>query len=72
MAIDPDSARACSYLAEVKVQPTRLGETHAATQIGETEQASADRCPKALGTRVKVAEIQFHHEVTNQFLWSLF
>ena len=32
-----------SYIAEVKVQPTRLGETHAATQIGETEQASADR-----------------------------
>jgi glutamine synthetase len=32
----------------------------------------AERCPKALGTRVKVAEIQFHHEVTNQYLWSQF
>ena len=32
--------------------------------------ASAERCPKALGTRVKRSEIQFHHEVTNQYLWN--
>ncbi len=32
----------------------------------------ADRCPRALGTRVKRSEIQFHHEVTNQYLWSMF
>ena len=30
---------------------------------------AAERCPKALGARVKRAEIQFHHEVTNQYLW---
>src|ERR1041385_5622006 len=29
-----------------------------------------DRCPKALGAEVKSAEIQLHHEVTNQYLWS--
>ncbi len=34
--------------------------------------ASADRCPKALGSRIKTAEVQFHHEVTNQYLWSQF
>ena len=34
--------------------------------------ASAERCPKALGTRVKRSEIQFHHEVTNQYLWNQF
>ncbi len=34
--------------------------------------AQADRCPRALGTRVKRSEIIFHHEVTNQFLWSQF
>ncbi len=34
--------------------------------------ASADRCPKALGTVVKPSEIQFHHEVTNQYLWNQF
>jgi glutamine synthetase len=34
--------------------------------------SSAERCPKALGTQIKTAEIQFHHEVTNQHLWSRF
>ena len=33
---------------------------------------SAERCPKALGSQIKVSEIQFHHEVTNQHLWSQF
>jgi glutamine synthetase len=34
--------------------------------------AQAERCPKALGSIVKTAEVQFHHEVTNQYLWSQF
>ena len=34
--------------------------------------AAADRCPKELGSRVKASEILFHHEVTNQYLWSQF
>ncbi len=38
----------------------------------ELKQTSADRCARALGTLIKVPEIQFHHEVTNQFLWSQF
>lgn len=33
---------------------------------------SADRCPRKLGTRVKQSEIQFHHDVTTQYLWSQF
>ncbi|KFE62395.1 glutamine synthetase family protein [Hyalangium minutum] len=41
-------------------------------KFAELKQASAERCPKQLGTRVKAAEIQFHHEVTNQYLWSIF
>lgn len=48
-----------------------LGE-HVHGKYAELKQASADRCPKALGARVKVSEIQFHHEVTNQMLWNLF
>jgi glutamine synthetase len=32
----------------------------------------ADRCPRALGSRIKPSEVQFHHEVTNQYLWSQF
>ena len=42
------------------------------SRYAELKQMSADRCPKALGTQVKVAEVQFHHEVTNQLLWSHF
>ncbi|MCB1050427.1 MAG: glutamine synthetase [Acidobacteria bacterium] len=38
----------------------------------ELKQASADRCPRALGSMIKSAEIQYHHEVTNQYLWSMF
>lgn len=41
-------------------------------KYAEVKQAQAERCPKALGSIVKPAEIQFHHEVTNQYLWSLF
>jgi len=36
------------------------------------KQMQADRCPKALGSQIKTSEIQFHHEVTNQYLWSQF
>jgi glutamine synthetase len=38
----------------------------------ELKQNAADRCPKALGRLIKAAEIQYHHEVTNQFLWNEF
>src|SRR5262245_35808252 len=33
---------------------------------------SADRCPRLLGTFVKAPEVQYHHDVYNQFLWNLF
>ena len=36
------------------------------------KRASAERCPRLLGTRIKTAEIQFHHEVTNQYYWNNF
>jgi glutamine synthetase len=41
-------------------------------RFADLKQASADRCPRLLGTIVKPAEVQFHHEVYNQFLWNLF
>ncbi|MCU1327217.1 MAG: L-glutamine synthetase, partial [Bryobacterales bacterium] len=34
--------------------------------------ASANRCARELGTVVKNPEIQYHHEVYNQFLWNQF
>ena len=41
-------------------------------RFAELKLASAERCPKALGALIKPAEVQFHHEVTNQYLWNLF
>lgn len=38
----------------------------------ELKQATADRCPKLLGSRIKTPEILFHHDVTNQYLWGHF
>lgn len=53
------------FLAEI------LGEdVHA--KYAELKLAQAERCPKALGSVVKAGEVQFHHEVTNQYLWNQF
>jgi glutamine synthetase len=41
-------------------------------RYAELKQASADRCPRLLGTFVKTQEVQYHHEVYNQYLWNLF
>ena len=41
-------------------------------RYADLKQASADRCSRQLGTFVKVPEVQYHHEVYNQFLWNLF
>jgi glutamine synthetase len=41
-------------------------------RFADLKQAAADRCPRALGTFVKPAEVQYHHEVYNQSLWNLF
>jgi glutamine synthetase len=38
----------------------------------DLKKASADRCARLLGTSVKPAEVQYHHEIYNQFLWSHF
>jgi glutamine synthetase len=50
---------------------TLLGEDVKA-RYADLKQASADRCPRALGTFVKAQEVQFHHEVYNQYLWNMF
>ena len=41
-------------------------------RYADLKQASADRCPRLLGSIVKTQEVQFHHEVYNQFLWNQF
>jgi len=41
-------------------------------RFAEIKLPQAERCPKALGTQIKASEVQYHHEVTNQFLGSQF
>ncbi len=41
-------------------------------RYADLKQASADRCARLLGTYVKAPEVQYHHEVYNQFLWNQF
>jgi glutamine synthetase len=41
-------------------------------RYADLKEASADRCPRLLGTLIKVPEIQFHHDVYNQYLWNQF
>jgi len=42
------------------------------TRYADLKQAAADRCPRLLGTIVKGPEVQYHHEVYNQYLWNQF
>ena len=41
-------------------------------RYADLKQASADRCARLLGTFVKAPEVQYHHDVYNQFLWNQF
>jgi glutamine synthetase len=41
-------------------------------RYAELKRTAADRCARQLGSVVKTPEVQFHHEVYNQFLWNLF
>ena len=41
-------------------------------RYADLKQGAADRCPRLLGTVVKAPEVQFHHEVYNQYLWNQF
>ena len=57
--------KSSKFMAEV------LGED-SKEKFAAYKQVAADRCPKALGATIKQAEIIYHHEVTNQFLWNNF
>src|SRR6201993_4234858 len=51
---------------------TKLFGEDVKSRYADLKEASADRCPRLLGTFVKAQEVQFHHEVYNQFLWNQF
>jgi glutamine synthetase len=62
---------AAEYFAKSTYVPWLIGET-VHQRYYDVKMAQAERCPRRLGTRIKRSEIQFHHEVTNQYLWSQF
>jgi glutamine synthetase len=41
-------------------------------RYADLKEAAARRCARDLGTFVKPAEVMYHHEVYNQFLWNQF
>jgi glutamine synthetase len=36
------------------------------------KKAQSDMCPRELGKKIKRAEVIYHHEITNQYLWNEF
>ncbi len=60
-----DNFRASSWTTELFGEDVK-------GRFADLKQASADRCARQLGTVVKAAEVQFHHEVYNQYLWNQF
>jgi glutamine synthetase len=62
---------AIEYFGNSPVAAALLGEDVQERYL-QAKLASADRCPRKLGSLIKTAEIQYHHEVTNQHLWSQF
>ncbi len=68
----PDNIHDAVRLFKASNWSTEMLGEDVAGKFVNIKQMQADRCPKALGSVVKRSEIQFHHEVTNQWLWSQF
>lgn len=62
---------AIDHFSESKLMREALGK-EAHSKYIKWKQEAADRCPKKLGNNIKAGEVMFHHEVTNQQLWSMF
>jgi glutamine synthetase len=60
-----DSFRSSEWTSQLLGQDVKA-------RYADLKQSAADRCPRTLGTFVKPPEVQYHHEVYNQFLWNLF
>ncbi len=51
---------------------TLMGTDDVKEKFVSYKQMAANRCARELGMRVKASEVRYHHEVTNQMLWSDF
>ena len=68
----PDNIYTAIYNFQKAEWTTTLLGADVKARYADLKIASADRCARALGTIVKAPEVQFHHEVYNQFLWNMF
>lgn len=68
----PDNIYTALDLFRASEWTTMLLGADVKARYADLKQASADRCPRLLGTFVKVPEVQYHHDVYNQFLWNKF
>lgn len=62
---------AIAQMKSSKFMTTILSEETKAKYI-QYKEAAADRSPRELGSAIKRSEVVYHHEVTNQYLWSGF
>jgi glutamine synthetase len=51
---------------------TKLLGADVKARYADLKKASADRCARLLGAIVKPQEVQYHHEIYNQYLWNQF
>jgi glutamine synthetase len=68
----PDNIYTALELFEKAEWTTTLLGADVKGRYAELKRTAADRCATALGTFVKAPEVQYHHEVYNQFIWNLF
>ncbi len=68
----PDSIHDAIRLFKSSEYITKLLGEEVKEKYLERKQAVANRNPRELGTKVKVSEVIYHHEVTNQYLWNQF
>lgn len=68
----PDNIQAALRMFKRSEFATGVMGEHAHGKYAQLKRMAADRCPKELGDRIKPGEIVYHHEVTNQMLWSMF
>ncbi len=62
---------ALEYFSKSDFMKSVMGEKSYQKYI-ELKERVAERCPKALGNKIKAEEILYHHEITNQLLWTDF
>jgi glutamine synthetase len=63
--------RAIQLFVESRFVSTFMGEENH-RKFAEIKAATAARSPQQLGSRIKLDEIIYHHEITNQHLWAQF